>query len=423
MRIPAFILFILSFHISFHSIAQKEFVTEDKIYDNNIRTAILYPAGKPLNPPVIPMGQNNLVLEFDELVTEFKTYNAKIINCEADWKVSSLNSIQYLKDYNEFNIVERSISVNTRTPYIHYKFSVPAITMSGNYILKIYRDYNEDDIVITKRFMVFENIAAINPVVRFSADPSARNTHQQIDFSIDYSKMDIINPGQSIKVILRKNFRWDQSISDLYPVSINQDIRQLEYFYFNRENNFPGGNEYRIFDIRSALNPGINVFKVKRDGERAEMQLYPDKGRAWESYSQPLVADFDGRFYIENLETGDREIMADYVYTRFTLESPAVDGKVYVFGALSNWKIEKEFEMTYDRNTNQYTCEAFLKQGVYNYQYVKVNPKTGAIDEIFFEGTHSVTQNNYDILVYYRGFGARSDQLIGYRSINYLPRR
>jgi hypothetical protein len=68
--------------------------------------------------------------------------------------------------------------------------------------------------------------------------------------------------------------------------------------------------------------------------------------------------------------------------------------------------------MQYDESVSAYICEAYLKQGYYNYQYLVVNQKTGAADEEGFEGNWYETGNEYQILVYYRPFGVRYDQLM-----------
>lgn len=404
--------------------AQKIFTTEDATYDKNIKTVILSPAGATLSPPIIPLGQGSLLLQFDELGIEFKNYYAKIYNCDADWTISSLNAIQYLDEYNEFFINDRMISVGTRIPYIHYKIFLPRVKISGNYIVKVYKDYNEDDFIISRRFSVYENAAAIFPDVKFSMDPSARNTHQQVDFNIDYSQIDAINPMQSIKIYLRQNHRWDKSITNLRPVTVNEQIRRLEYFYFNRENNFKGGNEFRVIDIKSSNFSGYNIERTKRDTNRSEAFVYTEKSRATEAYTQPLIADFDGKYIVSNYETGDSENYADYMYVTFSLEtSGPANGKVYVMGGMTDWKLDKTFEMSYNSQTKKYTCQVLLKQGVYNYEYVLANPATKEFNETYFEGSHSATQNNYDILVYHRPFGGRSDLLIGYKNLNYMGRR
>jgi hypothetical protein len=38
-------------------------------------------------------------------------------------------------------------------------------------------------------------------------------------------------------------------------------------------------------------------------------------------------------------------------------------------------------------------------------------------DDIYFEGTFQQTLNSYDVLVYYREIGGRTDRLIGYKKM------
>ena len=69
--------------------------------------------------------------------------------------------------------------------------------------------------------------------------------------------------------------------------------------------------------------------------------------------------------------------------------------------------------MEYSHDAQMYYCEAFLKQGYYNYQYVVLDHRTGALDLEGFEGNWYETGNQYTILTYFRPFGARFDRLLG----------
>ena len=53
-----------------------------------------------------------------------------------------------------------------------------------------------------------------------------------------------------------------------------------------------------------------------------------------------------------------------------------------------------------------------IKQGFYNYTYVLVN-KEGQINNHKIEGSFFQTENDYTVIVYYRKFGDRYDQVIG----------
>jgi hypothetical protein len=408
---------------------EKEFRTEDYVYEDRIKTVLLYPntyssdsnnIGSPpaLQPAVQPINKiNQFLLEFDELGTDYQNYYAKIINCNADWTVSSLNAVQYMDAFNEIFITDRKASYATRMPYIHYKFLVPKVKQSGNYVLMVYRNSNSDDIILTRRFMITDNMINIQPQIKFSSIIDARNFNQQVDFVINYPNMDIVNPLLNLKVSVRQNFRFDNAINDLKPVFIKEDEKTLEYLYFDLQNNFLGGNEFRIFDIRSAKFNGINVDRVVIDSAKAEEFLSIDKSRNNKPYG--LTIDKNGRYYIQLYETGNTETEPDYVYVDFFLDVPKEDGRIFIIGALTDWKLKEDFELVYNEKKQIYTCRTLLKQGYYNYKYVYLPNSTKKPDEVYFEGTSNLAGNNYDIIAYYRPVGARSDLIIGYNSTVY----
>lgn len=412
---------------------EKVFYTVDSIYEEQIRTVMFYPNSienttkdtltmDVFLPAISSIDQSlPLLLEFDELGTVSQNYYYKILNCEADWTVSSLSPLQYLDNYNEIYISDRELSFNTQYPYVHYKCFMPTVKVSGNYIVKVYRGSgNEDDLIITRRFIIYETLIKITPELRSSSVVEKRNSYQQADFTVSYPDFDIFNPMQNLKMIVRQNNRWDNAITDIKPMYVEENNQLLNYEYFDLTNNFPGGNEYRQFDVRSVRYKALNIAKVKRDSVtlKTEETLLVDKSYARDAaYTQ--YNDMDGKYYVELYETQDTETNPDYVYVNFTLKVPPAEGKVYVFGGLSDWKIDKRFEMTYNENEKAYTAHIFLKQGYYNYKYVVVMPD-GKRDETFFENSFSMTENIYDFIAYYRPVGGRTDRVIGYASVTYL---
>jgi hypothetical protein len=174
----------------------------------------------------------------------------------------------------------------------------------------------------------------------------ARNFNQQVDFAISYTKYDLFNPLQNLTVSVRQNYRYGTAINNLKPVFIKEDEKRLEYFFYDLTNNFQGGNEFRIFDIRSAMFSGFNVAKVVRDSAKAEEFLRVDRNRRNDGYA--LTVDKNGRYYIQLYETGGTDIEPDYVYVDMYLRNDKTDGRVFAFGAFTDWKLKDEFEMRYD---------------------------------------------------------------------------
>lgn len=397
--------------------ASKRLRLDDAVYEEKIQTVRLFPQGSPLAPPVTRLGQWNLILDFDELTTDRDTYFARILHCNYNWTQSSLQELDYISDYNEFPINNSDFSVDTHLPYVHYWFNIPAVKLPGNYVVVVYRGSDKDDILLSRRFMVFD------PRVSFLKDPnsvgagSVAREHQQINFTVNHSNVEILNPMQDVKVNIRQNQRWDNMATDLKPTFIRDIQKELEYRFFEESKMFRGGNEFRFFDLRSLNNPGRNVGYVNRNAKPPEVYIARDKPRADEAYAQ--YEDLNGNFIIGNLDFQD-PATTNYAYVTFSLTSPPLNADVYVAGALNYWNLNARNKMSYDSTAGLYTSRMLLKQGWYDYQYV-VRGK--GLPSDYYEGTYFQTENRYEVFVYYRPFQPQADLLIGYLSFEENRRR
>ena len=81
--------------------------------------------------------------------------------------------------------------------------------------------------------------------------------------------------------------------------------------------------------------------------------------------------------------------------------------------------------MDFNVEKGAYEKTLLLKQGVYDYSYVTVPVKRSDEPPSFdnTEGNYPSTENVYLVLVYYRPFGGRSDELIGFAKLNSLLAR
>jgi Domain of unknown function (DUF5103) len=197
----------------------------DFIYEPQIETVLLHP-GTDVNanllPAVAKRGEENLILEFDDLRNQRDTYAAHLIHCNHDWAKSDLMDLDFLTDYNEFNITNFQFSVDTHIPYIHYTFNIPPVKLPGNYLVVVYRLGYKDDIILSKRFMVYDSD------VSFARDRNLVNAgrmaslNQQINFTIKYDNITIPNPMENVWVVIRQNQRWDNSLTELKPTFIRE---------------------------------------------------------------------------------------------------------------------------------------------------------------------------------------------------------
>ncbi|MFA0964821.1 DUF5103 domain-containing protein [Roseivirga sp. BDSF3-8] len=389
------------------------------VASDNLKTVRLYPNTGDVNdvmyPPIVPLAQAApLYLEFDDLTGEYAQYAYKIIHCDEDWTPSQLSNLEYLFDYNEFNITQHEFSYNTRTQYVHYFTPLPKVKQPGNYVLQLYRNDTPGNILLTQRFMVYDNQVLVSPRIGLAEAVAARRTRQQVQFTVNYNNLAVLNPFEQVKVVIRKNYRWDNAITNLKPNFVREGQNQLEYEYFDLRNTFYGGNQYRFFDIRMLNALGRNVGKIKMEPDGVKAFLLKDKSRANQPYTQ--YPDFDGGYVIENVErgTGTGATESDYVSVNFLLETTdKAIGDIYVLGQMNQYKHTEENKLTYDPAVSGYTGDLLLKQGWYDYIYYAPE----APNPYMYEGSFNQTENIYEILVYFRGQTDRTDYLVGYSRV------
>ncbi len=391
-------------------------VLEDKVFSEHIHSVRMFPLGvqqdSKLDAPVISLSDARpLVLLFDDIAYDPEQYSAKLIHCDADWKKSALRDNDFSISFNEYNIQEYSYSVNTRIPYIHYSFNVPRVTKSGNYVLKVYRNRDESNVVLTRRFMVYEELFVVGAAIVPPTETEDRRALHQINVMVNYSKVDLTDPTTQVKVLIRQNQRWDNAKLLAKPTFLNQNSKTIRYEPFDGSSTFRAGNEFRFVDLRFIRATGVNVAEVQVEETVIFVNALAEKPRPGGVYSQYL--DLNGQYmvYTNDRPGGDPEVESEYMYTTFYLAAdPGRD--IRMLGALTSWGNSPEAKMTYDPKTGHYSTSLLLKQGWYDYQYAFETPNGYDSDPI--EGSFFETENEYEVLVYYRALGSRYDQLVGY---------
>ena len=399
---------------------------EDFVYKKNIRSVQFQKSNWEYSAPVIRLGSDEkLKLMFDDLDSDNKSYRFTIIHCDANWQPTDrLLQTEYIAGFFDDNIVDYQFSKNTVQRYVHYELLFPTEnlkpTKSGNYILKVFLEYDQDNIVLTRRFMVSDNRINITTDVHRATIIDDYNAKQEVDFTLQKEGYQIMNPFNDLKVILMQNDRWDNAITKLKPLFVKDN--ELTYDY-DQDNVFPGGNEFRNFDIKSLNYRSEYVSHLAYDSARNyNVYLFPGKKRDFLQYLSDR--DINGKYKVVRQESSptSSDIEAEYAYVHFTLpmKEPVEDGGIYIFGAFTGWKYSNENKMQYNKALSQYEATLYVKQGYYNYEYVylKDNEKIG--DATFIEGSHWETENDYEIYVYYKPLSSNYDQLIGVKRFNSL---
>ncbi|TVZ27345.1 uncharacterized protein DUF5103 [Gillisia sp. Hel_I_86] len=367
--------------------------------------------------PVIKLGES-IHLEFDDIIGDEANYYYIIEHFNYDWTPSELIKSEYLNGFDNVRIVNYNNSYNTLQGYTHYNLNIPnkdtqSLKVSGNYLLKVFTE--NDELVFSRKFMVYRPIAQVKVAIKRSRDLKYINSRQVVNFSINSPDFLIRNPESTIKILITKNHNLKSAIENIKPqYTIGNEL----IYKYDQETSFLAGNEYLQFDSKDIRATTIDIGRIELN-ELYSHFLFADRSRATEPYT--YNPDINGQFVVRTLQGENASIEAEYVWTHFKLQNydPLDGGELHLYGAFNNFELDDSTLMKYNKTTGLYENTLLLKQGFYNYKYVLLN-KNGFLDEGFISGNFDVTENEYQVLVYFRDLGARFDQIIGFGNASSL---
>ena len=422
-------LFVLLF-LAFPGLINQTFgEREDKpmgngVFRKEIRTVEFFREGWEFSLPVLELGTDQrLVLKFDELSEGVTNFVYTITHCDAEWYQSRIVPSEYMEGFVENPLNDFASSANTTVKFTNYRLKLPndqvRLLVSGNYLLSVFDTENRNTPVLTRRFYVLEPSSQISGEVKKSSFEGYKGRDQEIEFTVDYSKMNIQDPRTELKAVLMQNLRTDNCRMNLKPSTVKDN--QLIYG-FDHECIFPGGNEFRNFDTKNLRANGSGVAQIDFKDPFYQVILRTDQVRRTGDYL--TESDLNGRYLIKNDNANDADLESDYIAVSFSLAlaGPLAGGNIYVFGGLSDWQCLPANKMTWNYELKRYEVTLTLKQGFYDYQYVYIQNGENRIDETVLEGSHVETENDYQVFVYHHGFSSRYDKLIGYRTFNSVKR-
>ena len=400
------------------SVAQVEgFIYDDYVYVDYIKTVTLSHRGLEATLPVIDINsryQGQLKLGFDDMEGGHQTYLYQLIHCDKDWHPSDLFELEYLEGFNNEEIDNYSLSRNHYSDYTHYDLLLPnddvEWIISGNYLLVVY-DEESDLPIITRRFMVVENLVNIGHKIMKPKSASKVNTHQEFEISVNYKDIHISQPLSELFITVVQNGNWNSSFQNLHGNFVIGDkmfLRDFDYIVF------PALKEFRNFDIRSLNYTTEYVHSIDQDDVETVVLLEMGKKR----YSRNFISekDLNGFFIITD------DVSSEYAKVVYTLQShKKYDQDVYIVGSFSDWQAKEEYRLDYDDIRKLYVGYAYFKQGRYDYMYALLQ-EDGFLDIDILEGSWYETENDYLVLVYYKEFGSTYDRIIGVSNFNSFPK-
>ena len=365
--------------------------------------------------------ENTLEISFDEMSHDVHQYSYRVLHCHRDWTESDISSYEYVDGFTTADIVDYEHSMNTQQAYTHYSFVFPnedmQIKISGNYVLQIYEDGDQENIVAELCFRVVEPLVGIDAIIRANTDIELNGRYQQLDIDIRTVALDNMRDAGEIKVVVQQNGRQDNQVILHKPTFVEPN--RLRYIN-QKALIFEGGNEYRHFDIYSAYYAGYHVDRiVYKQGEYHALlevdeirgTMHKNAGREGTVYL--TERDANGQWIINCEKTDYVDTEAEYMWVHWVLpvDQYMTDGPVFVGGDVFDNQMSAQNRMAYDAEQKCYYLYAYLKQGGYDYMYYVWDKNSAS--SLPLEGSHWQTDNEYSVWVYHRPFGARYDRLVG----------
>ena len=391
-----------------------------QIFDENIKTLQILPNGESLMLPVLELGSaDEIVISFDELSYEASNFYYKIVHCDAYWNESDLASMEYLDGFDGGMIDMYDYSVNTTVNYIHYTLQLPnddvQLKLSGNYVVLIARDGDfENGVVATACFSLIEPMVDINVEMNGKTMKELNGRYQAVALDVMVEGVESRDKMQDFIVVVRQNNRLDNEAYLTRPTYVNGGRLRYE----NREELiFEGGNQYRSIDFSSRYTYGGGIDHIEFDRDMYHVVLEADASRA--NNKEAYAMDAHGGYVINLQKNSYPDTEADYMWVHFyyPAEVPYLEGRMYIVGDLTQNLVDNKSEMIYDLSEKCYVRSLLLKQGGYNYVYALKAKNREELSVIQTEGSFWESRNRYDVMVYFRPFGARYDRLVGMRSV------
>ena len=403
----------------------------DHIFKPNIHSVKLYKYGDIYSYPVMSLNSaDQLELHFDDMDADVKNYYYTYQLCNADWSPANLQNFDYIRGFQSNRITTYRNSSLVYTRYTHYQATIPdrssIPTRSGNYLLKVFLNDDTSKLVFTKRFLIVDNKASVSAQVQQPFNVQLFKTHQRLQVAVStaHAQINTFSP-QDIKVVIVQNNVWPAALRIDRPT-----IFRGNYYEYSDEDatTFAAGKEWRWIDLRSLRLMSDRMLRVVDTGNRTDVFVKPDAERRQQVYV--YYHDLDGIYTIENIDGNNPYWQGDYAHVHFSFfpagNRPYEGKSIYLFGELTNYSQDDSSKMIFNEEKGAYEKTLFLKQGYYNYSYVTMTDKKQPGNTASFENTEGNywgTENSYMVMVYFRPFGARADELIGFTRLSSVFQR
>jgi hypothetical protein len=367
--------------------------------------------------PIFKLG-DSFQFQFDDLFGNEADYYYEITHCDYNWIPTDIPKSEYLSGFDSQKIQEYINSFNTLQTFTHYNLSIPnnytRILLSGNYILTLLN--SEKEVVLKRQFILHEDLVTVP--LKIKRPRNVKNIYSKHNLEFEIKPGDQLffqNPMQNLKVLLLQNGKFNTAIKNIVP---QYTLSNNFVYKYDQETQFWAGNEFLNFDSKDIKNANNYVSYINSENDIYNTHLFTNNDKS--SFPYTNFSDLNGNFSVRKYDAENQQIESDYSWVYFSLSAPLANPKssIYVVGMFNNYSMSPEYKMDFNTEKGLYEKAILIKQGFTNFQYLTLNNKGYIDQENAIDGNFYQTENDYTVLVYYKGSTDRYERVIGKGTAN-----
>ena len=177
----------------------------------DLKTVKLHRMGWELSEPTLELfSSDKLLFTFDDLSENPGVYGYTLTHYDSDWNPTPIFYSDYMDGFKVNEIRDYSLSMGSIISYVHFRLEIPnqdvKLKISGNYILRVFDVYKPDDILIQRKFIIYEPLVAVEASIRQPSAGEQRYSGQQMELKVNTSTLRVTDPNTEIKTIVCQNY-------------------------------------------------------------------------------------------------------------------------------------------------------------------------------------------------------------------------
>ena len=377
--------------------------------DPAVRTVQLYTGSDESMIPILIAGSNEqLTLEFDVMGLTGRPLSVYFYHADREWK-RDLSPPEYMASFQRDDLLDFTTSRATEANYVHYTYRFPnnavGFRISGNYIVRVTEQGQEDAVLFERPFFVSEQSAtpemasqqvmvggrgfpSIVPILQFMPPSSIAGS------SFDYDVCFVQNGRIELARCTNE---------------VDLAAQPLMRFYLQPEHAFDSDVANYYLDFRD-LRVGGQIEDVDFGEQPVRVILEPDYASFPASGIAPKL---NGQTVISGSRAvAEHDLSSEYANVRFCFVPPdekPLMGDLYIMGSFNGWRRDPAYRMEWQPERARYEIDVLLKQGEYEYRYYSTDR---SLQEHLMTAPPR-SENLYTALIYYSDISLSTDRLIG----------